>query len=168
MANQWWSSAGSAGAVDVADIGKVVFAQSVVQIHGFDVILQAEPAAALPLTQTNAVIRYGLAPVEGLLGEGLPFLQLRYRSGRGRVVAVLVEVDIPTGAEKPWVRFDSQDFPGGITFQVQRSQPAPSGSVDFENHAYYIELTLSATAHPGVPVLFPPKVSVIQVQLQLE
>jgi hypothetical protein len=146
----------------------VVFAQSVVQIQGIDLIIQAEPAAGLPLTQTHAVIRYGLAPVEGLLSGGLPFLQLRYRSGRGRVVAVLIEVDISTGTETPWVRFDSQDFPSGNAFQVQRSEPALSGSFDFETRAYYIELTLSATSHPGLPVLFPPKVSVVQVQLQLE
>jgi hypothetical protein len=58
MTNQWWSSAGSAGTVNIPDIGKVVFNNSVVQLQGINLVFsQSTPLAALPLVQTQTVIR---------------------------------------------------------------------------------------------------------------
>lgn len=162
MTNQWWSSAGSAGTVDGADIGKVVFANSVVQLQGFDLVIdQSKQLAALPAVQTHAVVRYGVTPVEGVLNQAVLGLKLRYRDGSGRVVASLIEVDIATGTETPNARFDSQAFTRSNAFQV--NGPGLGMVLDFANHAYYVELTLTASSHPPVPILFPPKVSVIQL-----
>jgi len=57
--------------------------------------------------------------------------------------------------------FDSHSFSQSNAFQVQGS----AGDVvfDFENNAYYVELTLSAKSISVQPTLFPPKVSVIQI-----
>ena len=160
MPNQWWSSAGSAGTVDVADIGKVVFANSVVQLPGIDLVLHAE-LAAVSAVQTKAVIRYGVTPVEAILNGVEVGLKLCYRNGSGRAVAVLRQVEIASGNDTPTTRFDSQDFASSNLFQV--NGPGVGTALDFQNYAYYVELTLTASSHPPMPVLFPPKVSVIQL-----
>ena len=164
MANpiKWWSSVGSAGTVDVADISKVVFADSVVQLIGLDLVSNLPtPLVALPVVQTHAVIRYGVTPVEAVLPGNSFALRLRYRDGSGRVVANLIEVDIGSGAEKPVTSFDSQTSTRSNAFQV--NVPGLGAQLDFANHAYYVELTLTVSSHPPVPVFFPPKVSVIQL-----
>jgi hypothetical protein len=173
MINQWWSSAGSAGTVDVADIGKVVFVNSVVQLPGVDLVVNREAQlAALPVVQTEAVIRYGVTPVEGVLpGQGfaLRALRLRYRDGSGRVVAVLIQVDIATGTETPTASFDSEAPGLTRSNEFQVNLPGLGMALDFANNAYYVELTLTASSRPPVPILFPPKVSVIQlVPAQIE
>lgn len=164
MTNQWWSSAGSAGTVDVADISKVAFANSVVQLQGVDLVVNQTPElAAFPAVQTQAVIRYGVTPVQWALTGVELGLRLRYRDGSGRVVAVLIEVDIATGIEKAATNFDSQ-APGLTPSNAFRvSLPGPGTVLDFTDHAYYVELTLTASSRPPIPILFPPKVSVIQL-----
>jgi hypothetical protein len=176
MFNQWWSSAGSAGTVDVADTGKVVFANSVVQLPGIDLVVNQETQlAALPVVQTEAVIRYGVTPVEGVLtGQGIALgqgvaLRLRYRDGSGRVVAVLIQVDIATGTETPTTSFDSEAASLTRSNAFQVNLPGLGNALDFANNAYYVKLTLTASSRPPVPILFPPKVSVIQlVPAQIE
>jgi len=65
-------------------------------------------------------------------------------------------VNIASGAETAAARFDSQDF-------ARSNVPGLSIALDFENYACYVELTLTASSHPPMPILFPPKVSVIQL-----
>ena len=106
--------------------------------------------------------------------EGPVALLLRYRDGSGHVAANLIEVDIPTGNETTLLvppgstefSFDSQKFSRSNAAQVHQSDA--SAQLDFENHAYYVELTLAATSHVGIPIFFPPKVSVIQLIRQFE
>ena len=168
QSSQWWSSAGSAGTVDVADLGIVAFDKSIVQLKGFDLVTQplaVQSALAFPVTR--AVIRYGVTPVQGVLTGVQLSLRLRYRDGSGQVVAHLIEVDIPSGTETVRITFDSTQ-PGGTkvihdnAFQVFNSGDT-FGAFDFTNHAYYVELTLTAAQSPIRPILFPPKVSVIQL-----
>jgi hypothetical protein len=166
MSNQWWSSAGSAGTVDIADLGKVVFDKSIVQLQGFDLVVgaanAAQPPVVSPFPVTRAVIRYGVTPVEGVLLGGYA-LRLRYRDGAGQVVAHLIQVDIASGTETPVASFDSGLFPRRNDFRVNTG--GSSATLDFENNAYYVELTLTAAHNPVTPVLFPPKVSVVQLVL---
>jgi len=70
-------------------------------------------------------------------------------------------VNIASGAETAAAPFDSQDFAHSNVFQV--NGPELSIALDFENYACYVELTLTASSHPPMPILFPPKVSVIQL-----
>jgi hypothetical protein len=169
MADQWWSSAGSAGTVDVADVGKVVFDKSIVQLQGFDLV--APPATqaavgptAVTSTLISAVIRYGVTPVEGvLMGQQLR-LKLRYRDGSGHIMANLIEVDIDEGTEISKITFDSSQSNSvhNNGFQIYTSRDYYS-SFDFANHAYYVQLILTASQPLARPVLFPPKVSVVQL-----
>jgi hypothetical protein len=174
--NKLWSSVGSAGTVDTADLAKVVFHNSVAQLGpGVPAVVahSAQPAAASAvLVTTRAVIRYGITPVDGLANPGQSnyTLKLRYRDGPGQVVARLIGVDIQTGTESsPLVSFDSEVDAGvnrrhDNAFQTQQH----SGSfqeLDFLNNAYYVELTLTASHNPNRPIPNPPALSVIQLTL---
>jgi hypothetical protein len=88
-------------------------------------------------------------------------LKLRYRDGSGRVVAVLIQVDIATGTETNIATFDSEAFTRSNQFQV--NGPGLGTALDFSNNAYYVELTLTGFSNPPMVMLFPPKVSVIQL-----
>ena len=111
------------------------------------------------------MIRYGVTPVDGVLNQLGLGLNLRYRDGSGRVVAVLIEVDIATGNEQPpIITFHSKMSVPSNAFQV-KVQGLSNKKLDFTNNAYYVELMLTASSHPPMPILFPPKVSVIQLAL---
>jgi hypothetical protein len=167
--NKIWTTVGSAGTVDEADVNKVFFDRSIVQMG--NVIGGNQPTAstsALIMQQTqSATIRYNVTPVEGLFavkppcftqtGTECPGIQLKLRylaSGSvARVVANLIEVDLATGAEVTRLSFDSRAFASAIGYQVQSvAQCGPSiprHPFDFENKAYYVEAKLTTSAIVG-------------------
>jgi hypothetical protein len=177
--NKLWSSVGSAGTVDTADLAKVVFHNSVAQLGpGVPTVVEphpSQPAAAAPavLVTTRAVIRYGVAPLDGLsnpyrLAYGL---RLFYRDGPGQVLARFIGVDIQTGTETnpPLVSFNSEVDAGvnrrhDNSFQVQQNL-GTTQELDFVNNAYYVEVTLTASHNPNRPIANPPALSVIQLML---
>jgi hypothetical protein len=174
--NKLWSSVGSAGTVDTADIAKIVFSHSVAQLGpGVPTVVvhSAQPAAASAvLVTTRAVIRYGVTAVDGVANTDKQtyLLKLCYRDGPGQVLARLIGVDIQTGTESsPLVSFDSEVDPDvnnrhNNAFQLQQNF-GTSTELDFVQNAYYIELTLTASHNPNRPVPNPPAVSVIQLAL---
>src|SRR5438128_2490540 len=99
-ANRFWTTVGSAGTVDEADVRKIVFDHAFAQ---FGQPLINTTAAAAPETVNaptdSAVIRYNVTPVDGLFTPGVGALRVRYlATGPGaRVVAKLIEVDLATG-----------------------------------------------------------------------
>jgi hypothetical protein len=166
-----WSSVGSAGTVDLADFGKVVFAGSVVQLLGIGGVHPETRVAspeAVVLPKTNARIRYDVTPDAGVHLFSL-HLKLLYRSGEGQVVAKLVEVGIPSAPENMVTEtalliFDSQinGGPAPDEFQARDATSTPTNTrqLDFDNNAYYVELSLIA---PERPLTNPPAVSAIQI-----
>jgi hypothetical protein len=165
-----WSCVGSAGVVNLPDVGKILFNQSIAQLGPASpvVVHQVEPSA-LPTQTITAIIRYGVVPVGGVYIPPMSFLgtalKLRYRGGDGHVLAKLKQVNIQTGVETPpIVTFDSgSPLPASNDFQTQNS-PANAVELDFMANAYYVELTLSLT-EPRIarPPNYPPAVSVIQL-----
>jgi hypothetical protein len=173
----------STGVVNPADAHKIVCMGSIVQLGASIGGLESEAAvappaggqAAAPFPQTSATLRYNVPP-EGLqLSEvGAWELMLRYRNGNGRVLATLMEVDVPEGGpgqpdtvvERPLIGFNSSDpgFGGASPFfRTHRSGVPESPSthtIDFGQHVYYISVTLSG---PEVVVGVPPAVSSIQI-----
>jgi hypothetical protein len=169
-----WSSVGSAGTVDVRDLGKVLFAKSVVQL-GPGI---APPVLSTKATRTKAVkaagtnvtatIRYGVTQegFGGILEAGLVELNLRYRDGDGRVIASWIEVAIATGVETTLIKWDSTSF--GLApspnFQVRFATNTgilARRRLNFRDNAYYVSLSLSALKG-SVVLANPPAVSVIQ------
>lgn len=164
-----WSSVGSAGTVDLADLDKVVFDNSIVELIGITPVIFESRHLAIStapiLTHIRAVVRYGVTPVDGITNPNSQLaygLTLRYRDGAGQVTARLIQVEIATGTETPLVNFERHS--GKTVFQVDH-EFGSFGELDFVNNAYYVELTLAAAANPLRPLLFPPAVSVIQLDL---
>jgi hypothetical protein len=176
-----WSTVGSTGTVDLADVGKVIFAGSVVQLPGVTGGgtrgAQGESGAASPeavgFPLTTARIRYDVTPDAGV-NRFLLILKLLYRGGAGRVVAKLVQVAIPqvgvTEVPQPAVTettlltFDSaaQEFSGEFQAREVAFSSTDPGKLDFVNNAYYVELSLIAREGPVV-LINPPAVATIQI-----
>ncbi len=157
-----WTTVGSAGTMDQADLAKVHMHQSIVQL-GVDLgSTQGDSAAARATIPTmQAVVRYNVTPVDGLFFLMARFtyqLQLRYR---GHVNAKFMQVSINTGEETQLVLFDSTRFPATSGFQLQRAAaPTDSAVLDFVNNGYYVEATLITSA---IVIGKPSAISVIQL-----
>lgn len=166
-----WTTVGSAGSLDQADLSKVTLHQSIIQL-GVELLppppvanaaaLAGLFSAAVPTQQ--AVVRYNVTPVDGMFPQATPafawVLRLRYR---GRVTARWIEVDLATGVESPpLIQFDSNAFPPSPSFHVQAATTA-FRPVDFVKKAYYIEATLIA---PALVVGHPAAISIIKLSAE--
>lgn len=165
-----WTTVGSAGTVDEADAGKVVFQGSVV---AFPEILPPLPKAqaalnpqgVLPTVTTTATIRYNVTAVDGLFGSGPNIgMTVRYRDDGNwaRVLVRLYEQDIFTGATSLLLTFDSNSFQPSPNYQTYGAgEPYPNGPFNFDQKAYFIEATLSKTSsaisifggNPGLAII---------------
>lgn len=160
--NRIWTSVGSTGTVDEADVNKIFVDRSIVQMGRVITDPVNTSSALLPQQTQTATIRYNITPVEGLFavkppcfsqtGTECPGIQLKLRylafGSAGRVIANLIEVDLATGAEVTRLSFDSKLFTSGSQYQVQSvgqcGPDTPRHPFDFENKAYYVEARLTA------------------------
>lgn len=155
-----WTTIGSAGTVDEADVSKVFFEKSKVQMGHVLVIQSGAKKGRIitPRTQ-SAVIRYNVTAVDGLLTPMPPCrpekcigaqLTLRFiADGLGaRVVAKLIEVNLATGAETVRLSIDSAVSAPGKGYKTDSIQPAciATWRFDFQQKAYYIEATLTTSS----------------------
>jgi hypothetical protein len=163
-----WSSVGSVGTVDVADIGKVVFDKSIVQLgHGLAPPQVAEQLAR-PRPLVSATIRYGVTQEGFGTATNVAGLELwtRFRQGDGRVVATLIEVNVDSGAEATLLTFDTELFgaAGPANFHVGEAGPGEfKRELNFTLCVYYVSVSLT---RPDVPFLgIPPAVATLQLVL---
>ena len=162
-----WSSVGSVGTVDVADIGKVVFDGPIVQLgHGLAPPMVGGLARTRP--QVSATIRYGVTPEGFGPARIVAALELwpRFRQGDGRVVATLIEVNINSGVETTLITFDSVPFGAGGPASFHVGQAASDGSqheLNFSHCAYYVSVSLSGPEGPALGT--PPAVATLQLAL---
>src|SRR5262245_55140137 len=156
--NKIWTTVGSAGTLDKTDASKVTLSHSVVQIGitlaGNIPLAQnlAQNPSVLSTHTESAVVRYNVAPVDGLFNappvsfpntQGIQFT-LRYLAVSAQVIAKLIEVDLATGVETVRLTFNSSAFRAVDGYHVQQvSECPPSFSFDFKLKAYYIEATLT-------------------------
>ena len=154
-----WTTVGSAGTVDEADVQKLKFNGGAVQL-GQIVVVQNAPANALavagPVLQlfprTSAVIRYNVTPVDALFepsdaAKPAVGLQVGYLAMGGTIDVKLIEIDLTTASETLRLRLESRTFPPSQNYQVQSvGELSPTWACDFETKAYYIEATLSIPA----------------------
>ena len=171
--NKAWTTVGSAGTVDEADAGKLVFQGGAV---AFPEILPPLPTAKtaqvesnsllpLPTQTTSATIRYNVTAVDGLFEPGAELgMTVRYRDDGGwaHVIVRLYEQDIYTGATKLMLTFDSNAFIPSPYYQTQGVGVAlPYPQFDFSSKAYFIEATLIKTSstvsinggNPGLAII---------------
>jgi hypothetical protein len=165
---QFWTTVGSAGALNQVDLAKVALHQSIIQL-GLDLVGTASAATAqtataaprgLPFPTIQAVARYNITPVDGVFFSGRfrYALQIRFR---GHITAKLMQVNILDGIETQLVLFDSTQFPPSAGFQTQRVDTAQDAqALDFVNNAFYVEATLIA---PAVAIGAVAAISIIKL-----
>jgi hypothetical protein len=163
-----WTTVGSAGILNPADLAKVTLHGSIIQL-GIDISPPPPVAAArrlIGLPTVQAVARYNVTPVDGLFFNQVASnkfhygLELRYL---GHVMATLREVDLHTGndPDQGLVLFDSTRFDTSPSFKVETAFATQfEGVLDFVNKAYYVEATLVA---PALVVGHPAAISMIKV-----
>jgi hypothetical protein len=177
-----WSSVGSAGTLDPANEGKILFDGAIAQLGvGLGGVVAAASARAEARTEAagraffpriSATIRYAVTTPDGIDGvDSFKIaLQLRYRRGDGQVLATLFQVPIPVPPNDPGVvietplnHFDSDIFGGAAdSFQNGDVGNLVGGHiVDFTNNAYYVAVTLIAPNRPFLSV--PPAVAAIRL-----
>lgn len=183
LSTRYWTTVGSAGTVDEADKDKVVFSGGTVAFPGLILppgsVVTADTDAgraasssaagqgqiALPTTTTTATIRYNVVAVDGLFNATRAVgMRLRFRDdgARAQVVARLIEHNINTGVETTRLTFDSNTFAAANGYQVQATgEFHPAWSFDFDQKAYYVEVTLTRisgttifnTGNPGLAII---------------
>lgn len=141
-----WSSAGSVGTVDLADISKIIFEGPLVQLGRGILPPGSQPAAVG--SEVTATIRYGVPPDSfGTFTDIANWeLWVSFRQGDGRVIAQLMEVDINRGTETELLNFDSAlwNTSTPLSFVVGQIGPAESRhTLSLSDHAYYVKLSLS-------------------------
>jgi hypothetical protein len=175
-------SVGSVGIVDPGDTGKVVCAGPVVQlgvgIGGLEPPVAGAGdavAARVSVLQTAATIRYPVPAEEPALSSvlGLIALQLRYRSGDGRVIATLMEVAVPPGgtgdpgtvSERTLLQIDSASLAASAFFLTANAHlPRDSALYDYQlafgPNVYYVTVTLTK---PAIVIGQPPAVAALEL-----
>lgn len=141
-----WTTAGSAGTVDEADLGTVA--------------LSANTAAVSGAVSTATVdVRYNVVAVEGLFGgdDNAKTLSARIadNGAAARAIVRLQSVNIFNGVLTTLAELDSNAFPPSTTAQVRTmvfncQEPEV---FDFENNIYYLDVALIKTGSGGNPLV---------------
>jgi hypothetical protein len=159
-----WSSVGSAGVVDTADISKIVFIQSVAQLGvGGGVVLEpASQTAVVTSPKVIARIRYPVQQAElGNQNTGVWQLNVRLRDGDGDVLIELIRVTIATGDEHEIFTVE-----GGVGFNRSETFHNIKGlaefALDFNANVYYVVVTLSGVRNV-LKLGTPPAVQLMQL-----
>jgi hypothetical protein len=166
--NKLWSCVGSAGIVNPADIGKVVFTGPVAQMPGVVVAPPQAAERAVVRPQTKAVIRYPVTPVDGVALQSNPIeryvLRVLARLGRGGIHVRFLEVPIVTGPTPEIGETALFDFPiqnAHAGFNLTNFSNVSAGELNFVNNCHYVEITLSESIGPVA--LDPPGIALIQL-----
>jgi hypothetical protein len=111
------------------------------------------------LKSDGAVARYNVVAVDGLLDAGpaaiFPRLTVRFRDNgnNNRVLVHLKRVAISTGDTTQIMTLDSNSYPGSSSFQTRSVEACGDDlfAFDFENYAYFVEVTMTRTSLPITP-----------------
>jgi len=153
-----WTTAGSAGTVDEADLLRVLLGSPVPGAV-------ALRPGGFGIRGTAVRIRYNVVAVRGVLGTvGLTLTSRFLDRGDGeRVLVELKQYGLNTGLTTTLLTLDSNLFAGSPTFQVQQVQTAiGSGCVplfftplNFAENSYFMDVTLSRRLF-DLPPVEPP------------
>lgn len=140
-----WTTVGSAGTVDEADLGTVALSSNTAAVSG----------AALNATVD---IRYNVVAVDGVFGGGRNRKTLSARIADNGVAAQVIvrlqRLNISTGAITTLAELNSNDFPSSTGAQ-KRSISFNCGDpeFDFVNNIYYLDVPLTKTGSSGNPLI---------------
>ncbi len=151
--NDPWTTVGSAGTVDEADLLRVLLGSPV------SGAVALRPGFGL---FGGVRIRYNVVAVQGVLGGAGLTLTARFLDhGDGeRVVVQLKKYGLNTGSTTTLLTLDSNAYAGSGTFQVQtvftNACTPPLTTLDFVENSYFMDVTISRSRFPDVPPIEPP------------
>jgi hypothetical protein len=139
---QCWTSVGSAGTVDEADLNIVA--------------LSSNSTAVNSSTVSGIVdVRYNIVATAGLFGGecNTKFLTARYadNGSSAQVIIRLYTFNIKTGVSSTLVELNSNNYVQQTTAQAQTVSWA--GSFNFSTNIYYLEVQLIKTGQSGNPLI---------------
>ncbi|MBI5740974.1 MAG: hypothetical protein HZA16_09650 [Nitrospirae bacterium] len=141
MNSEPWTTVGSSGTVDEADMGMVSLNGGIASIL----------STAVSTSVLN--IRYNVVAVDGLLNNlnGTVLTARFLDNGSGaRVILRLKKYDFDTGITSTLLTLDSNSFSSSPSYQVQSVGGCSSGiTFDFYNNAYFIDAEIQKTATGG-------------------
>jgi len=139
---QCWTSVGSAGTVDEADLKIVAISSNTTAVN----------SATLAGTVD---VRYNVVATAGLFGGecNAKFLTARYadNGSSAQVIIRLYTFNIKTGVSATLVELNSNNFPQSNVAQAQTV--SYNGSFNFSTNIYYIEVQLIKTGTSGNPLI---------------
>lgn len=140
-----WTTVGSAGTVDEADLG-------VVNISGDHTAVRGDVDGA------TVDIRYNVVAVGGVFGgeRNSKTMTVRFvdNGDDARVVVELRELDLLSGSFRTLAELDSNEFPPHFQAQARRIDFNCGGEeFDFNDKVYYIAVELVKTGPDGNPLL---------------
>ncbi len=135
-----WTTVGSTGVPDESD--QVIYTGNIVYLDG-----------------DSAVVRYNVVAVDGLFGAGpvatFPRMTVTFRDNgdNNHVVVRLRRAQINGTTVTTLLTLDSNDYAGSGSFQTRTRTACGDAAFeyDFNNYAYFIEVTLSRTGLPVTP-----------------
>jgi hypothetical protein len=138
--NKSWTTVGSTGTPDESD--QVTYTNNIVYLDG-----------------DSAVVRYNVVAVDGLFGAGpavsFPRMTVTFRDNgdNNHVVVRLRRSQISGSALTTLLTLDSNDYASSSSFQTRTRTAcgADAFEYDFDNYAYFIEVTMSRTGLPVTP-----------------
>lgn len=140
-----WTTVGSAGTVDEADLG-------IVNISGDHTAVRGD------VDSSTVDIRYNVVAVDGVFGgeRNMKTMTVRFvdNGDHARVVVELRELDLVSGSFRTLAELDSNEFPPH--FQAQAREigfNCGDKEFDFANKVYYIAVKLVKTGAAGNPLL---------------
>ena len=142
-----WSTAGSTGTADKADLNKIVYSNGIVaftEIQGTQ--LTAGRVSRLQLQTVQAVIRYNVTATDGLFFDSGPLcmvVRFRDNGNRARVFLRLLKLNLEDGTTTTVLTFDSNSFAPQADFQANTVATTGRAPFDFSHNAYYVEATLT-------------------------
>ena len=139
-AQEDWTTIGSAGLVDEADRGKILFDGSIVTF---------KPGAEGMLN-----LRYNVVAVDGLFGGDGVELGVRFRDNGSdaRVVVRLRRYALEPGESTTLLTLNSNNFGPQENFQL-RTEVDCSLRFNFFDYAYFLDVTLTKTGDAATPAL---------------
>lgn len=135
-----WTTVGSTGTVDEADMQIVSLSGGAASASGLGVV----------------DVRYGVVPVDGLFSpsDGIQ-MKVRYLDNGpdASVSAVLYAYNINTGAASGILALQSDSFPASGSYQTRSVSLCPGIPFDFVSNVYYVEVRLGKRAAGGLASL---------------
>lgn len=140
-----WTTVGSAGTVDEADLGTVALSTNTAAVSG---------------AATNAIvdIRYNVVAVDGVFGgeRNTKTLSARFadNGAAAQVIVRLQRLNIFNGVTTTLAELNSNAFPPSTVAQTRgTSFNCQNAEFDFVNNIYYLDVPLIKTGSSGNPLV---------------